>query len=211
MNLRQVAILALIPFSALTMYAFIADGVNGFPNAITHDLSSLQIWVDLVIAMIFWCAWVLRDAAAAGRSGAPWVVGALIVGAFAPLLYMIVYQRWPASSAAKQLNGDQPGRRRAGGAIVLLLFGALTVIALATDGTDIPAVVTRTWSNLQIWVDLVIAIVIWLAWMLKDAKRAGRNPWGWVVFALLLGAFAPLVYLVMYGRWPASHPSERTE
>ena len=174
MNLRTLAILILVPFTGLTAAAFVSDGSGGFAQAITHNLTSLQIWLDLVIAMLFWCGWVMRDARASGRSGLPWAIGALIVGAFAPLVYMIVQQRWPASAQPDAAaEPDQPTRRRSVAAVVFVLFAALTVAALYTDGTDVPGVVTRTLSNLQIWVDLVIVIVLWLAWMFKDCLRVG--------------------------------------
>ncbi len=205
MQPRIIAILILVPFSILTIAAVAADGADGFAAAITLNLTALQIWLDLVIAMVFWCFWVMRDAREAGRNGIPWVISGLIVGAFAPLLYMLVYQRWPASSPAQPVGESSASTRRTLGVVVLALFGALTAAALISDGTDVPAVITATLSNLQIWVDLVIMIVLWLVWMVKDARANARNPWGWVVFALVLGSFAPLFYLVVYGRWPASH------
>ena len=206
MNSRTTAILVLIPFTALTAMAIVSDGTNGFPAAITYSLTSLQIWVDLVIAMLFWCAWVIRDAKASGRNGLPWVIAALLFGAFAPLLYMVAYQRGFASPGEAPTAGDA-SRRRLTATIVIFAFAALTIAALWVDGTDIPGAVMRTWSNVQIWVDLVIIIVMWLAWLIKDARQHGNNPWGWVVFALVLGAFSPLLYTAVHGRWPASHPA----
>lgn len=206
-GLRIAAITVLLPFTALTAKAFVAGGADGFPQAIIHDLSSLQIWLDLVIAMLFWCAWVMRDARAAGRNGWGWVVSALIVGSFSPLLYLIVHRRWPGSPSPDDTEATgSPSPRLAAAALVLVPFAGLTVAALIIDGTDVPGVVTRTWANIQIWVDLVIAIVFWLAWMIADARAAGRNPWGWVIFAAILGSFSPLLYTIVHRRWPASHP-----
>ncbi|MEM7019430.1 MAG: hypothetical protein AAF512_19090 [Pseudomonadota bacterium] len=208
MNLRITAILILLPFTALTIMAIVTDGPNGFPNAIMHDLLSFQIWFDLVIAMIFWCAWVLKDAKSDGRNGIPWVIAALLIGAFAPLLYMVMYQRWSASPAqsTSASSTESASRLRMISAFVFVLLGVITAAALIIDGTDIPAVVMRTWSNIQIWVDLVIVMVLWLAWMIKDAQQSGRNPWGWVILALAIGSFSPLLYTAIHGRWPASHP-----
>ena len=205
-NVKTGAIVGFVALLAITVMAFINDGTQGFPSAIFFNLTSLQIWVDLVIAIVFWCAWLVQDAKSHGRNPWPWIVAALIVGCFAPLLYAIVYSRWMASPVNISAPA-QTGMRRGLGIAVLGLFTVLTVAALMTDGTDVPAVVTRSWSNFQIWFDLVIAIVFWLGWMIQDARAQGRSPWGWVVFALVLGSFAPLVYLVAYGRWPASHPT----
>ena len=207
MSLRSLAVLVLIPFSAITVAAVIYDGSNGFANAITHNLTSLQIWVDLVIAMLFWCGWVLKDAKDSGRNGWPWVIAALIVGAFSPLIYMVVHRRWPASPGPDSQPGNATTRRSVA-AFGLLALGGLTCAALMADGTDIAATVTASWSNFQIWLDLVIVMVLWLGWMFVDARRSGINPWGWLVFGLVLGSFAPLLYTVMHNRWPASHPPE---
>lgn len=205
MNLRLVAILIIAPFAVLTAAAIALDE-NGFQDAIFHSLTSFQIWFDLVIAMVFWCAWVLKDTKDTGFVGWVWVIGALIFGAFVPLIYMILYQRWPASpSASSQATGDEEAPRTVA-LIVFVLFAALTAAAVVVDGTDVPGAVTRTWSNIQIWVDLLIMIVFWLAWMFKDARQSGTNPWGWIVFALILGSFSPLLYAIVYRRWPASHP-----
>lgn len=206
--LRLLALLVLLPFTALTVQAGLAGGVTGFPDAITHDLLSLQIWVDLVIAVMFWCGWVVRDARAHGRNGWAWVVSALIVGCFAPLAYMLVHRRWPGSPLSDDAGDPgSPSRRRMIAALVFVPFAALTVAGVVVDGTDVPGTITRTWPNIQIFVDLVLAIGLWVVWMVSDARSAGRNPWGWVVFAAILGSFSPLLYTVVYRRWPASHPA----
>lgn len=204
LTLRSGAILTLIAFGALTVFAVIADGPGGFPDAITHSLTWFQIWVDLVIAMIFWCAWVVQDGLSSGRNPWPWVIGALIFGALAPLIYMIAFQRWPASPVPDVQGTGSQSRRRVVAGIALALFAILTMAALALDETDL--IFHRTWSSFQIVVDLMIMIVMWTVWVVRDARQSGRNPWGWVIFAVVpLSSFAPLVYMLVYARWPASH------
>ena len=44
--------------------------------------------------------------------------------------------------------------------------------------------------------DLVIACLLVLTWLIPEAKRNGNNPWPWVVITLFLGSFGPLLYLV---------------
>ncbi len=48
----------------------------------------------------------------------------------------------------------------------------------------------------QVIVDLVIACVLVLTWLIPEAKREGRNPWTWVVITVFAGSIGPLLYLV---------------
>ena len=43
---------------------------------------------------------------------------------------------------------------------------------------------------------LVIALGLFLVWMWRDAKAAGRNPWPWLVLTLVAGSIGPLIYLL---------------
>lgn len=82
--------------------------------------------------------------------------------------------------------------------VVLILFGALTAVALVTDGVfGIFASIFNSFGSAQIYVDLVIAISMICVWMWRDAKSQGRNPWPWIIAALIVGAFSPLVYLLV--------------
>ena len=51
----------------------------------------------------------------------------------------------------------------------------------------------------QVFADLVIALLLLVAWMIPDARRSGRNPWPFVVLALSAGSFGPLLYLLTAG------------
>ena len=48
----------------------------------------------------------------------------------------------------------------------------------------------------QVIVDLVIAIILILVWLVPDARKAGKNPWPWVVLTVVTGSFGPLLYLI---------------
>lgn len=59
----------------------------------------------------------------------------------------------------------------------------------------------------QVFVDLVIALVLAMIWMWRDARAAGRNPWPWIVATLVTGSFGPLVYLLVRRPPAAARPS----
>jgi hypothetical protein len=82
--------------------------------------------------------------------------------------------------------------------ITLILFGALTALAVWHEGiTGIFASIFSSYGAAQIYVDLVIALVLIMIWIWHDAKATGRTAWPWIVATLLVGAFAPLVYLLL--------------
>ena len=81
--------------------------------------------------------------------------------------------------------------------ITLILFGALTAVALWYHGYwGIIAPQFQSFGAAQVFVDLVIALVLIMIWMWQDAQATGRNPWPWMVATLVLGSFGPLVYLL---------------
>ncbi|MEM7358299.1 MAG: hypothetical protein AAF431_04345 [Pseudomonadota bacterium] len=49
----------------------------------------------------------------------------------------------------------------------------------------------------QVFVDLVIALVLVLTWLIPQAKKNGRNPWPWVALTLVAGSIGPLLYLAV--------------
>ena len=82
-------------------------------------------------------------------------------------------------------------------AITLTLFGALTAVALCQHGYwGILAPDFQSFGGAQVLADLVIALVLVMLWMWHDAKATGRSAWPWIVAALALGSFGPLIYLL---------------
>lgn len=81
--------------------------------------------------------------------------------------------------------------------VVLVLFGALSAAALWYHGYfGIFALHFQTFAGAQVLADLVIALVLVMAWMWKDARATGRNVWPWVAITLAFGSFGPLLYLL---------------
>jgi hypothetical protein len=81
--------------------------------------------------------------------------------------------------------------------VVLLAFSLLTGVAVLNHGVwGIFEPLVTTWSGAQVLADLVIALSLFLAWMWRDAKRSGRNPWPWFLLTLAAGSFGPLLYML---------------
>ncbi|MCF8198336.1 MAG: DUF2834 domain-containing protein [Sulfuritalea sp.] len=81
--------------------------------------------------------------------------------------------------------------------ITLVSFGALTSAALWQHGYS--GILTSPLQSLaasQIFVDLLIALTLVVAWMWRDARASGRNAWPWIVVTLAIGSFGPLIYLL---------------
>ncbi|MEM7341995.1 MAG: DUF2834 domain-containing protein [Actinomycetota bacterium] len=82
--------------------------------------------------------------------------------------------------------------------ITLVAFGALTLAGFAINGAPgaIIDAITFNWHSVQIFVDLVLAVAVICVWIYRDATRAGRNPWPWIIASAIVGMFSPLVYLL---------------
>ena len=90
MNARITAVVGLVVLGIVTILAFLNGGLASFPEGITHSWATAQIYLDLVIAMVFIVVWMWRDAKASGRNPWPWIIAAFIVGSFSPLVYLWV-------------------------------------------------------------------------------------------------------------------------
>jgi uncharacterized membrane protein len=81
--------------------------------------------------------------------------------------------------------------------VTLVLFGALSAAALWQHGyVGIFALHFQTFGGAQVLTDLVIALVLVMVWMWRDAKASGRNVWPWIAITLAFGSFGPLLYLL---------------
>ncbi len=83
--------------------------------------------------------------------------------------------------------------------ITLIAFLALTVLAVMQHGyVGIFTQQFQSYAGAQVLIDLVIALTLFLVWMWKDAKAAGRNPLPWLLLTLATGSIGALVYLLVY-------------
>lgn len=83
--------------------------------------------------------------------------------------------------------------------IVTLAFGAFSLWVLAQVG--FVGIWQGGFANLgsqQITIDLVIACVIALGFIVRDCRAAGRPWWPWALLTLVGGSFGLLAYLL----WP---------
>ena len=84
-------------------------------------------------------------------------------------------------------------------AIALLVpFLALTGYALTQVGfVGLFEYQMQNAGGWQVLIDLVIALVLVLAWLVQDARRNGRAVLPWVLLTLTTGSIGPLLYLAM--------------
>lgn len=84
--------------------------------------------------------------------------------------------------------------------VLLIPFLALTAYAVWDVGLiGIPEYHIHSSAGWQVFVDLVIALVLLLGFLIKDAREKGVNPWPWVIGTLFTGSIAPLFYFAIYG------------
>jgi hypothetical protein len=102
MSRRTLAIVILIPFTLLTVYAIAEVGYIGIFDYHRHSPAGWQVITDLVIALVLLLTWLVPEARRTGRNPWPWVVITLLAGSFGPLLYLVFTSR---QAGGRQVNG----------------------------------------------------------------------------------------------------------
>ena len=88
--------------------------------------------------------------------------------------------------------------------LLLVPFTALSAAAMWQHGYfGIWAVAFQSLAGAQVMADLIIALCLFIAWMWRDARALGRNPWPWLALTLVSGSFGPLLYLLSRRADPA--------
>jgi hypothetical protein len=85
--------------------------------------------------------------------------------------------------------------RRSLAILILIPFSLLTAWALMNGGISGIFSFHTSPGGWQVFVDLVIALLLLLTFLVPHARARGRNPWPWVGLTLATGSFGPLLYL----------------
>jgi len=93
---RVLLILVFAAFGAYSTYVMFEVGYLGIWRSALRDSGSIQVLCDLCVSLGLVCAWMIRDARQRGRNAWPFALAALLVGSFAPLLYLLLRQHQPA-------------------------------------------------------------------------------------------------------------------
>lgn len=78
-----------IDFLAFSCYVIWQEGYFGFLSMAVGGLWNMQVFLDLVIALLMVCTWMLLDARQRGANAWPYVIATFFLGSIAPLWYLI--------------------------------------------------------------------------------------------------------------------------
>jgi protein-S-isoprenylcysteine O-methyltransferase Ste14 len=81
--------------------------------------------------------------------------------------------------------------------VALISFSAYTLVVVADRGYT--GFITLAWQEPwggQMFVDLVIALTLFLGWMLLDARRLEIPTWPYIALIFTTGSIGALAYLV---------------
>ncbi|HYC53983.1 MAG TPA: DUF2834 domain-containing protein [Candidatus Binatia bacterium] len=94
MNLKQIGLLfVLADFSAFTAYVVYHHGVVGLFEAAVINTATMQIMLDLALALTFFVAWMVGDARERGINAIPYALLVLTTGSIGALVYLIRRER----------------------------------------------------------------------------------------------------------------------
>lgn len=88
MNAKALALLTiLVSFVAYTVYVVADNGYLQFVSSAMTDLYTIQITLDLVIALLLVVSWMVVDARKRGVTVWPFIVATCFLGSISPLVY----------------------------------------------------------------------------------------------------------------------------
>lgn len=100
MTRRMLAIILLIPFIPLSLYAVYQVGYIGIFDYHRHSVAGWQVFSDLVIACILLLSWIVPEAKRNGQNPWPIILMTILLGSFGPLLYIIFMRKNTQHSSA---------------------------------------------------------------------------------------------------------------
>lgn len=90
---KKVIITILVLFSPLTVVAVLQHGFLGIFTEAFNNYATIQVYVDLLIALFLILMWMRDNAKKTKRSFWPWALLTLVAGSFGPLLYLLSRKR----------------------------------------------------------------------------------------------------------------------
>ncbi len=91
MNSKKIAIIALfLPLAGVTAYALGTVGLIGIFAYHLKSPAGWQVFLDLVVALLLICTWMVIDAKRTGRNVLPYVLLTLAAGSFGPMMYLLM-------------------------------------------------------------------------------------------------------------------------
>ena len=93
MTRRTLAILLLIPFLPLSLYAVYQSGYVGLFDYQLQHSAGWQVLADLVVACVLLLSWIVPEAKRNGQNPWPVVVMTVFLGSFGPLFYIIFMRK----------------------------------------------------------------------------------------------------------------------
>ena len=102
--MRPLLITVTAAFSAFTLWVLAQTGLAGFYVQLFDSWAGVQVFVDIVLALVLVLAWMWRDAAANGRRFWPYAAITLTLGSIGPLLYLLLMPS-PAPTPRHALQG----------------------------------------------------------------------------------------------------------
>src|SRR5262245_19645319 len=105
MNLKRLGVLFLfLDFAAFTAWVVVTQPLGAVADAVRASYWTVQIAIDLVIALSFGAVWLARDAKARGMNPLPWIVALPFTGSLSLLAYLLLRREHGAEPALRPVN-----------------------------------------------------------------------------------------------------------
>lgn len=88
---RALALLLLIPFTALSLYALMQAGYAGIWLYQFQSAAGWQVIADLVVACVLIMVWLVPDAKRKGVAVWPFLLLTATLGSFGALFYLVIH------------------------------------------------------------------------------------------------------------------------